>query len=331
MAKTTVVFWMYISAILFAQDYDTPEQQNREALKSIKIIESIIYSLDTTLNATWETNNPLKIDSICYSHKTQFDLLLEKNSRERKITELGNRLEYYSHTLGELTVRYVIFDNNLWKIKFNFDFSYVNTDDTLYFYQPSTNFLDSLKANTRLPIEIEYAGYQKKITGCSYTFVFPRMDNELRKYFTEKLKPYIKVKNKDSEFQKDVDFVNDPINLLVYGFACGPGGTPPYGLGEFAKIVHYEKIYLAEDLLFSPNPVTRLMAHDAIEFYLKNNFYNPQVRVLRQLKTIENDETIIRVCWGCSFENITMKEANIKSAINRTHLYDNIIFPKNNQ
>lgn len=328
--KTYFVIAVFlISGITYTQDYNTPEQQTLKALKSIKIIESIIYSLDTTLNATWETNNPLKIDSICYSHKTQFDLSLEKNSRDRKITQLGNRLEYYDHTLGELKVRYVIFDNNLWKIKFNFDFTYVDTEDTLYFYRPSIFFLDSLKACTHLPVEIEYAGYQKKITGYSYTFVFPRMDNELRKYFTGELKPYIKVKNKDSEFQKDVDFVNDPINLLVYGFACGPGGTPPDGLGEFAKIIHYEKIYLAEDLLFSPNPVTRLMAHDAVEFYLKNNFYNPQIKILKQLKKIENDETIIRVCWGCSPENITMKEANIKAADNKKHLYENIIFPKN--
>ncbi len=71
------------------------------------------------------------------------------------------------------------------------------------------------------------------------------------------------------------------------------------------------------------------MAHDAVEFCLKNNFYNPQIKILKQLKKIENDETIIRVCWGCSPENITMKEANIKAADNKKHLYENIIFPKN--
>ncbi|MBN8486513.1 MAG: hypothetical protein J0M20_02095, partial [Burkholderiales bacterium] len=41
--------------------------------------------------------------------------------------------------------------------KFNFDFTYVNTDDTLYYYQPSINFLDSIKTTTQLPIKFEYS------------------------------------------------------------------------------------------------------------------------------------------------------------------------------
>ncbi|MBN8584134.1 MAG: hypothetical protein J0M37_03500 [Ignavibacteria bacterium] len=329
MKSSLKILVLLISGITYSQNYNIPEQQNSEALKSIKIIESIMHSLDTTFNATWETNRPEKIDSICYSHKTQFDILLEKNGRYREITQLGNRLEYYDHTLGELKVRYVIFDNNLWKIKFNFDFTYVNTDDTLYYYQPSINFLDSIKTTTQLPIKFEYSVYEKEIMGYSYTFVFPRIDYELRKYFKGKLKPYMEVKNKDSEFKKDVEFVNDPINLLVYGFACGIGGTPPDGLWEFAKIIHYKKIYLAEELLFSPNPVTRLMAHDAVEFYIKTNFYFPGTKIIKQLKEIEKDETIIRTCWGCSFENISMKEANIKAAGNKKHLYEDFIFLKN--
>lgn len=321
---------LLISGIIYTQDYNTPEQQNRNALKSIKIIESIIYSLDTTINATRETNKPTKIDSICYSHKTQFDLLLEKNDREWKIIKLGNRLEYYNHNLGKLKVRYVIFNNNLWKIKFNFYFTYVDTDDTLYFYQPSISFMDSIKTTTQIPIEFEYSGYQKEITGYSYTFVFPGIDIKLRKYYNRKLNPYITAKNKDIEFQEDIDFVNDPINSLTYGFACGPGGIPPAGLGVFAKIVHYDKIYLAERLLFSPNPVTRLMAHDAVEFYMMKKLYFPETKYIKQLKKIENDETIIRTCWGCFSESITMKEANMKASDNKLNLYDNIIFPKKN-
>ena len=62
MAKTTVVIFLYISAILFAQDYNTPEQQKREALNSIEIINKILSATDTSSNAPFEKTQPGLVD-----------------------------------------------------------------------------------------------------------------------------------------------------------------------------------------------------------------------------------------------------------------------------
>jgi len=329
MAKTTVVFWMYISAILFAQDYDTPEQQNRAALNSIEVINKILSATDTSSYAPFEKTQPGLVDSICNLYKTVQDYEDEKvYNRFRGNTEdLGNELRYYHHSLGRLNVSYVTFKIFLLKISFDFTFTYAHVNGGSFFHSPEKEFIDSLIDHSKIPVQIFYTKYENEPYGFGYSFYFNSAKRQLLSYKKDMVLD-IDFNSADKDLVNEVNSVNDPANLLEYGFSCGIGGSPPEGLKTFAKLVHLKKINIIEQLLFSVNPVTRLMAVDAIEYYTGNNLYFPPENILKKMEEVKNEETIINTCWGCLFEDLTMKEANVKAAEDKKHLYDNFRFFK---
>lgn len=330
MVKTTVVIWMYISAILFAQDYNTPEQQNREALNSIEVINKILSATDTSSNAPFEKTQPGLIDSICNLYKTVQDYEDEKvYNRFRGNTEdLGNELRYYHHSLGRLNVSYVTYKIFLFKISCEFRFGYATLNGKEFDYTPSREFIDSLIQQARFPLTIDYTKYDKQPFGFSYSVYFNSPKRQLLNYKRDLILDLVLNKS-DEDLRDEIENINDPANKLEYGFACGVGGSSPEGLKTFAKLVHLKKINIIEQLLFSANPVTRLMAVDAIEYYTGKNFYSPPDKILKKIEEVKNEQTIINTCWGCFFEDLTMKEANVKAAENKKHLYDNFRFLNN--
>ena len=320
---------MLISTQILTQDYNTPNQQNRAALRSISIINEILSAIDTTSDAQFEKKQPGIVDSICGRYKTIRDYEEEKVSKRisGNIEDLGNELRYYSHFLEDLEVRYVTYKIFLFKISFNFRFRYATLNGKTFEYIPSDELLDSLIQQARFPVNINFRKYDKKPFGLSYSVYLNSAKEQLLKYKKDLIVD-IEINESDDDLKREVDNTNDPANNLEYGFGCGVGGSAPKGLGVFAELVHYKKINIIEQLLYSPNPVTRLMAVDAIEYYTNNNFYSPTNKILDKMKEVTNETIIIRTCWGCFFENLTMKEANVKAVESKKHLYDNLIFLK---
>ncbi|HMQ78591.1 MAG TPA: hypothetical protein PKE39_01245 [Ignavibacteria bacterium] len=329
MAKTTIVFWMYISAILYAQDYDTPEQQNREAVKSIEVINKILSTTDTSSYAPFEKTQPGLVDSICNLYKSVQDYEDEKVYRgfRGNTEELGNQLRYYHHSLGRLNVSYVTYKIFLFKISFDFTFTYAHVNGGSFFYSPEKEFIDSLIGHSKIPVQIFYSKYENEPYGFGCSFYFNSAKRQLLSYKKDMVLD-IDFNIADKVLVNEVNSVNDPANLLEYGFACGIGGSPPEGLKIFAKLVHLKKMNIIEQLLFSANPVTRLMAVDAIEYYAGKNFYSPPEKILKKMEEVKNEQIVINTCWGCFYENLTMKEANVKAAEDKKHLYDNFRFFK---
>lgn len=320
---------MLVSAQLFTQDYNTPDEQNRAALRSISIINEILSVIDTSSTAPFEKTQPELVDSICGIHKTIKDYQDEKISTmfSGNIVGLGNQLKYYSHYLGELKVSYVTYKIFLFKVGFKFRFKYSTLNGKTFDYIPSREFIDSLIQQARFPINIDYSKYDKKPFGFSYSVYFNSAKEQLLNYKKDLILD-IAINKSDDDLKGEVENINDPASKLEYGFACSVSGSAPEGLSTFAKLVHYKKIYLIEQLLFSANPVTRLMATDAIEYYANNNFYSPSDKILSKMKEVVNEETIINSCWGCFFEDLKMKDAYIKATENKKHLYDNFLFIK---
>lgn len=324
-----VILALLMSGVLYSQDYDTPEQQNREALKSIEVINKILSATDTSSNAPFEKTQPGLIDSICNSYKTVGDYEDEKVGRlfMGNIEDLGNQLKYYQHYLGRMKVSYTTFKIFLFKISFRFLFTYAHVGGKTFFYTPSKEFIDSLIKLAKFPVRVFYTKHENEPYGFGFGSYYNASKNQFQNYYKD-LTLEINFNNSDKDLVNEVNRINDPANLLEYGFSCSVSGTAPEGLDTFAKLVHFKKIYLIEQLIFSPNPVTRLMANDAIEYYVQNNFYTPPKKVSAKMKEIINEQIVINTCWGCYFEGLTMKEAYIKAAESKKHLYDNFIFIK---
>lgn len=318
-----------MSGIIYSQDYNTPEQQNKAALNSIEVINKILSLTDTSSNAVFEKTQPGLVDSICNLYKTVNDYEEEKVSRRftGNTEDLGNELRYYSHKIGDLYVSYVTYKISLFKISCEFRFRYATLNGKTIDYIPSREFIDSLIQGARFPINIEYSKYDKTPFGFSCSVYLNLVKRQLLNYKKDLILD-IELNKSDEDLRAEIENINDPANKLEYGFACGVGGSAPEGLKIFAKLVHLKKINIIEQLLFSANPVTRLMAVDAIEYYTGNNFYSPSTKILKKMEEVKNEETIINTCWGCFFEDLTMKEASVKAAEDKKHIYDNFRFFK---
>lgn len=325
-----------ISLLIFqtlqAQD-DSPESQIKQMLSSVQIIKDILNVTDTSINAHWEANYKGIIDSICSSHKTIRDFGWdEDNYYGNKIISLGNDINYYEHSVSNLKITYVMYHYDILKINFEYEFSrYYDENDDSKYPTPERSLLDSIKLAKNIPFAITYDTYNEKgiekerVSGYFFSFYYNQGKEKLLK--NEKVKLDIDFEQEDEDFKEIVSSINDAAVKLTYGFACSVSGSAPRGLFVFAGITHYKKIYLAEQLLYSPNPVTRLMAADAIEKLQ----YNPSIKIKNRVKEIRNDNTLINACWGCSSENISMKDAYKKADITNKDIYDAIFFVRNSK
>lgn len=330
MRFTTIILLFYITIQTISQNYNTPFDQNRDALISIELINDIVSRIDTSA-FTRKRMSPGVVDSICNSRKSISDYEIEKMSVTK--TEfsgyLGNELEYFAHHIGRLRVSYVVHRETLLKINFKFSFTYSTVDDSVFRYIPSNSFVDSLRELASFPMSFDYSRQVREIAGFGSKILFSKTYDQILK-FNKELIFNVFVRAEDREFEEDIELINDAAVSLTYGFGCGAGGDAPAGLGTFARMVHYGKIYLAEQLLFSPNPITRLMAVDAIEFYYSNRYdYSPNNKIRKKMNEVKGESTVISTCWGCFYQNLSMKEAYIKAAESKKHLYDNFFFIKN--
>jgi hypothetical protein len=314
-----VILALLISSALQSQD-NSAVDQIQKMLSSVQIIKDILNATDTSSNAEWLANDEGIIDSICNSRKSRRDY--HSGIEDIVIVSLGNNLQYYEHRVGDLRVTYVVYVANLLKINFEYEFSSHYIDDKLIYFSPEEHLIDSIINTAGLPLQKIYDSFKgtERISGYKYSFYYNETKNELIK--NKNIRLEIDFEAGDENFQKKITEINDPAVQLRYGFACSVDGHAPKGLFEFAQIVHFGKIYLAEQLLYSPNPVTRLMAADAIEYYP----YNPSLKIKKRVKEIRNDKTVINTCWGCSYENISMKDAYMKSESYRKDIYDGFIF-----
>ncbi len=322
-----ILIFIFFCAAVYAQRDNSSETQIRNAVSSTQIIKDILKITDTSYSVDIFKRMPEYVDSICYSHKTIYDIMEEKPfGGFEDIISIGHGLERYSHIVGNFKVSYTVYTGSLLNINFTYRFGWVNKEDTSYIYYPTKILMDSLVAASGLPLEINYRWKKEDITGYSYSVIYRATEN----YFSKKnpdLILKIPVKKEDVEiFEDDVNYVNNPASGLTYGFACGIGGQAPGGLFTFAKIVHYKRIYLAEYMLYSPNPVTRLMAADAIEHYMIKENYKPPLKIIKKIKEVTSELVKINTCWGCGTENLTMQDAYLRSEENRENLYQNIIF-----
>lgn len=321
-----VILSFFLIKSVFSQYDDSQDFQKRQALKSIEIIKEIVnvISVDSTYKKLWSRE---LVDSICYASKTVSDFALENEEMESMKFYLGNYLNYKRHFLNFLDVSYVVLGSDLLKINFLFKFRYVSKEDTLYFYSPEKSFMDSLNLSSPLKLIFQYKR-ENNIAGFRCSYIIEKTLTTLNN-LNNGLLFNIKVKDEDVEFKQGVDFVNDPTNHLIYGFACSVDGAPPAGLIVFAELVRNKKIYLIENLLYSYNPVTRLMAYDALGYLMKKSNYIPTNNIVKRLKEISKEKIIIEACWGCFFEEIQMKEAIKKSKNSKDNIYDSFVFIKN--
>jgi hypothetical protein len=321
-----LIFAYVLLSINLSYASNDPDYQKSQALKSVKIINEIVNKITASKPA--EFYDKELTDSICFSHMSTEELFMENNDRDRLKYNLGNNLNFERHLLSMFSVSYVIYNYKLLKINIDFDFEYFYIDERmekLKFFYPDSSFVDSLTSQSPIRLYFKRNGENHQISGffCSYI-----LQNTLEKLMNKNNSSIfnISVRDSDSLFKTDAERINDPANHLEYGFACGIGGDSPEGYSVFAGLVHYKKYYIIENLIFSFNPVTRLMAVDAIEYLKSNNLYFPTVKTLTAIKKIKKENTIIEACWGCEFENISIKDAYKKAEENKNHLYDSFIF-----
>jgi hypothetical protein len=261
------------------------------------------------------------IDSICNSKKTTWDYYEEGSIlASLKNFELGNSLKYKCHFIGNFKVTYVMYGPLvLVKIKFRYSFSIEagkKIDTTVM------SFLGSI-CNSSLNFKKGYYGVD---------YFEAEMMREEGLTVVQKNYPDINFsvlpENSSEKLSRNVNFVNDPTNQLTYGFACSIGGGPPDGLTVFAYLFQFKHFDIIKKLLYSPNPVTRLYACDALEHAYKKNLYVLPLIIAERINEIKSEDTEIKCCWGCSFEIIPIKEAVLKAEEDKKYLYHNIYFLK---
>jgi hypothetical protein len=287
-------------------------------MEAVKTINQIVSKLKENSHVGDEQMIGV-IDSICNSKKTTEDFFYEGSILSSlKKFELGNSLIYRSHFIGNLKVAYVMY-GSLVLVKIKFRYSYGIKDGK----NIDTAVISFLRSICNFPLY-----FKKGYYGVEYFEAEMIREEGLK--VVEKRYPDINfnilLENVPEKTSAMVNYVNDPANQLTYGFACSIGGSPPEGLVVFAGLFHYKHFDIIEKLLYSPNPVTRLFACDALEHAYKKNLYVLPLEIADGINEIKNEETEIECCWGCSIEIMPIKKAVLEAEESKKHLYHNIFF-----
>ena len=326
MRKKTILFLIFLSMIISQQLV----AQNED---SVKCIQGSINAVQTINQVLFKLNDSNRvyydyvigmIDSICNSKKSAEDFTLENtilsDTREMK---LGNDLIYKCHYIGNLEVKYVTFWHKfLVKVQFMYSF-YFNGKK-----QIDESFHDFLRTRCNCPLIFTIGDYDVENFRAEYT---SSGGLEMYKEIHPAINFDIPLENVPEKTSIMVNFVNDPSNQFTYGFACSIGGMPPRGYEIFANLFHFKHFGIMEKLLYSPNPVTRLYACDALEHAYKKNLYVLPLKISDRINEIKNEETKIECCWGCSYEIMSIKEAVKEAEIPKKYLYHNFTFPDDNE
>lgn len=272
--------------------------------KLLKIISTINNSIEENQS---ERHCLEKIDSIAYSYKDVWDFSNERSDFERS-RNLGNFLTVTHHRVQYLLeIDYVEYHTTLLKIRYVLNYGNNTVSDSAKFVQ----FANSVDLN------LTY-GKKQFIFSKSY----PGGDEKIKKSF-----PLLNFQVFSSRNQDNIDFVNDPLNNLTYGFACSVAGAPPFALRVFAGLVHYKEYSIIEKLLYSPNPVTRLYSADALVFLSGKRYIVLDKKTSSTIEEIYSDNKIfVNMCIGCSFQNMSIKEAKLELQEQMENPYQNIGF-----
>lgn len=312
------IFILLISLKLDAQNVDSVKCIHG-AIEAVVTINQILDKLGER-KLIYDIEMLGTIDSICNSKKNVNDYYDQNTILASLLSfNLGNSLNYKRHFIRDFQVAFVMYNfNALLKIKFMYPFyGKVKID---------TSIINVLKSKCRLPLKFRKGKY-----GVDYFETEMRSEEglELFKNKYPDINFNILPDSSSMKYSNMVKFVNDPANQLTYGFACSVGGEVPEGLVVFAYLVHYKHFEIIEKLLYSPNPVTRLYASDALEHAYRKNLYVPPLKISDKIKDIRDEMVEIEACWGCSYDKMTMKEASVKSEESKKYLYQNIFFPEN--
>ena len=250
-----------------------------------------------------------KIDSTANSYKEFLDFYSERSSFSEKKSYLGNELLLYQHMIKSyLYIDYLEYNTELYKIKYS------------YYVFKNENFLkDSLQLSqlaNSINAEIVFSDYRITLKK-TYLDAEQRLKNN---------SPQLNLSIASSFNTKGIEYINDPINKLTYGVACGDGGDSPDGFMVFASLVHYKEYSTLEKLLYSPNPVSRLYAADGLMYSNRKHQHTLNDSVLFQITQIYSDDIQIHTCSGCSGKDLPIKYAKIEFEEQMENPYENIIF-----
>ncbi|MBS1493894.1 MAG: hypothetical protein JST55_10295 [Bacteroidetes bacterium] len=276
---------------------------------NLEQIQNLISDVNDMLNSD-SIETGVKLDSIVNSHKLHSGYREESSPWFISNFDLGNYLAYRSHHLdSRLIVSYSSFrvEPQVVEVKF-----------TLYSYESEIDTSELIAFAKTLNLEV-WGDYSQ----ISIFKTVPRIQNFLSSYFP---KINFKVKTKKKELIFQTDYINNSVNHLVYGIACSIDGEAPYGLYVMANLNHYKEYDTIEKLLFSPNPVTRLYAAVTLEYLDRKSIYKWKEDSNIQMKSIFDENIKIEICNGCSYSNMSMKDAKILLQRGMENPFDSFLF-----
>ena len=276
---------------------------------NLEQIKNAMFSINNLLE-TDTINTDVKADSLINSYKTISGYRDEHMPWHTPSYELGNRLVNRIHHLdSRFTFSYV---------SFSLEEQILNVKFTLYTYSIDLDTTELISYGRFLNYKVETSIGEIKFFKNNST-----AQNNFSKAF-----PYVKfnITPIDRHLIHQVEYINNPVNHLVYGKACGVGGEAPYGLDVMAALNHYKEYETIVQLLFSPNPVTRLYAAMTLDYLYNENIYVGSAVINDEVKGVFQEKTLIEICNGCSPGNMSIKDAKVFLEKGMLKPFDSYVF-----